>query len=54
MSGSLWLAHEQIAKFSPSLPKWHGKPPIADRLVENSIMFIYRDGLRLRYAGGNR
>ena len=50
MSDLFWLTDEQMAKLSPFFPKSHGKPRVDDKRVLSGIIFINRNGLRLRDA----
>ena len=48
MNDLYWLTDEQMAKFSPFVPKSQRKPRVDDRRVLSGINFINRNGLRLR------
>ncbi len=50
MSDLYRLTNEQMAKLTPFFPKSHGKPRVDDRRVLSGIIFINRNGLRLRDA----
>ncbi|SFQ17575.1 Transposase [Tranquillimonas alkanivorans] len=50
MSDLFWLSDAQMARLEPYFPKSHGKPRVDDRRVRSGIIFINRNGLRLRDA----
>lgn len=50
MSDLYWLTDEQMARLQPYFPKSHGKPRVDDRRVLSGIIFVNRNGLRLRDA----
>ncbi len=50
MSDLCWLTDEQMAKLSPSFPRFHGKRGGDDKRGLSGIVFINRNGLRWRDA----
>ena len=44
------LTDDQIETLRPRFPKSHGKPRVDDRRVLSGIIFVNRNGLRLRDA----
>jgi len=50
MSDVFLLRDAQTARFEAYVPKSHGKPRADDRRILNGIIFINRNGLRLRDA----
>ena len=50
MSDLYWLTDEQMARLQPFFPRSHGRPRVDDRRVLSGIIFVNRNGLRLRDA----
>jgi transposase len=50
MSDLFWLTDEQIERLRPFFPKIHAKLRVDDRRVLSGIVFVNRNGLRLRDA----
>jgi transposase len=43
-----WLSEAQMRRIAPYFPLSHGIPRVDDRLVISGIIFVIRNGLRLR------
>ena len=50
MSNLFWLTDAQMARLELFFPKSHGRLRVDDRRVLSGIIFINRNGLRLRDA----
>jgi transposase len=50
LSDLFWLSDTQVARLEPYFPKSHGKPRVDGTCVLSGIVFINRNGLRLRDA----
>lgn len=48
MSDLIWLSEAQMRRIEPYLPLSHGEPRVDDRQVVSGIIFVIRNGLRLR------
>ena len=50
MSDLLWLSSAQMRRIEPYFPLSHGVPRVDDRRIISGIIFVIRNGLRLRDA----
>ena len=50
MSDLIWLSEAQMRRIEPYFPLSHGVPKVDDRRMVSDIIFVIRNGLRLRDA----
>ena len=48
MSDLIWLTDEQMERISPYFPLSHGVPRVDDRRIISGIIFVIRNGLRVK------
>jgi putative transposase len=53
MTDLIWLSKAQMRRIEPYFPLSHGGPRLDDRKVISGILFVIRNGLRLRDASAD-